>query len=499
MTLSLEEQLKQGLIAPGVPFPIRQTVELSFQQDTLDKLQESSKQFKLTESAGGTAQRKLFVTVEGIHTGMTKNKTFYPGDTLSESVPTWTTPHHKPVLKNHNEYSEPLGRIVSGEYVESTLTDKYTVRLKLEVTDQDAIDKVLDGRYLTLSVGGSANRVLCSACAKDLVKEGYCGHRRGQTYEGKEAYWTIAQYTGDEISFVNMPADVHAQVIAAELVTGEGGKNVAKDTKTKENAQTNEDGSPIKTTEASGATDPGSMIDNLLNNSNDTSDNEDPKEPETNEDPTTQNNSTDGDDNPENNGDDNAPGKTQEETDAEKLTRLEEELSTANATITTLEATIEAKDVEVTTLTASLTESKDELASKTKHLESAEAEKATLVNQNVTLARFARKSMAERVADLRIMQGKDKFEEREALIAEWNQSSSKVLESQITDLLESGKRHIETVHSPGLAVPENNAPLVDEEGNEIASVVKEASDKTELPTMKTFEKNINKSMFRTIQ
>lgn len=497
MELSLEEQLKQGLIAPGNPFPIRQTVELSFQQDTLDKLQESSKQFKLTESAGGNTQRKLFVTVEGIHTGMTKNKTFYPGDTLSESVPSWTTPHHKPVLKNHNEYSEPLGRIVSGEYVESTLTDKYTVRLKLEVTDQDAIDKVLDGRYLTLSVGGSANRVLCSACAKDLVKEGYCGHRRGQTYEGKEAYWTIAQYTGDEISFVNMPADVHAQVIAAELVTGEGGKNVTKDGKTKENAQTNEDGTPIKTTEASGAEDPSSMIDNLLNNSEDPKNNEDPKEPDTT-DPATQNNSTDGDDNPENgDGDNPTPGKTQEETDAEKLTRLEEELNTANATITTLEASVEAKDVEITTLTASLTESKDELASKTKHLESAEAEKATLVNQNVTLARFARKSMAERVADLRIMQGKDKFDKRDELIAEWNQSSSKVLESQISDLLESGKRHIETVTSPGLAVPENNAPLVDEAGNEITPVVTEASDKTELPTMKMFEKTINKSVFRT--
>lgn len=482
--LSLEEQLKQGLLAPGNPLPIRQTVEISFLPDTLTQLQESSKQFKLTESAGTTGQRKLMVTVEGIHTGMTKNKTFYPGNALEESVPTWTTPHNKPVLKNHNEYSEPLGRIVQSEYVESTLVDKYTVRLKLEVTDPDAIEKVLDGRYLTLSVGGSANRVICSACSKDLVKEGYCGHRRGQTYEGKEAYWTIAQYTGDEISFVNMPADVHAQVIAAELVTGEGGKNVSKEGKTKENAEEPIGG--VKTTESADA---GSLMDNLLGGEGtdpvQTTENTPAADPI--EDPV----------NPDTGGENTPPAKTAE-SDTEKIARLEEELATATATITTLESTVETKDTEITVLTADLQESTESLEDTKKHLASAETEKTLMVNQNVTLARFARKTLAERVADLRIMQGKSKAEERDELITEWSASSSKVLESQITDLVASGQRYIvEKLENPGLAIGESNAPLVDENDQVI---VKENTNvqKVALPTMKTFEDNIKKSMFRTI-
>lgn len=480
--LSLEEQLKQGMLAPGNPLPIRQTIEMSFQDDTLSKLQESSKQFKLTESAGGTGQRKLMVTVEGIHTGMTKNKTFYPGNALEESVPTWVTPHNKPVLKNHNEYSEPLGRIVHSEYVESTLIDKYTVRLKLEVTDQDAIEKVLDGRYLTLSVGGSANRVVCSACSKDIVKEGYCGHARGRMYDGKEAYWTIAQYTGDEISFVNMPADVHAQVIAAELVTSEGGKNVGK---SKENA---DPATGVKTTEA----DAGSLIDDLLDDPVKTAEGKttDPVDPV---DPV----KTTEDDNADNDKKDTPP-TTVTESDAEKIARLEEELTTATGTITTLEAASEAKDTEIMVLTADLKESSDSLVATQANLDSAEVEKAVFIKQNTTLARFARKSLAERVADLRIMQGKSKIDERDELINEWSASSSKVLESQINDLLESGHRYVEKINSPGFGIAEKNAPIVDEEDNIVSTVKsKESTEKKPLPTMKAFGDSINKSMFRT--
>lgn len=504
--LTLEEQLKQGLIAPGTPFPIKQAVEFSFADDTISALQESAKQFKLTESAGGSNEpRKLMVTVEGIHTGMTKNRTFYPGTTLESSVPTWTTPHEKPVLKNHNEYTEPLGRIVHSEYVESTLTDKYTVRLKLEITDEDAIQKVLDKRYLTLSVGGSANRVNCSACGKDLVKEGYCGHSRGRTYEGKEAYWTIGEYTGDEISFVNMPADVHAQVIAAELVNGEGGKNV-KDGKTKEGAEKTGTDTGIQTQESATGTDPTDLIDGLLGGQepakqaeNTDTNPEDPSKQA--EDNNKDNPETDGDDNKDNPAN---PEESNTESDADKLVRLQAELDEANGKIATMESehttALEEKEAEITTLTADLSEAKDKAETIQKHLESAEAEKETLTNQNVTLARFARKAMAERVADLRIMQGKDKFEDRDALITEWSQSGTKVLESQINDLLESGKRHVEKIQNPGLAIHDKNSVIEDDEGNEIEAPGKKKkhTEAKELPTMKTFESKMKQSMFRTV-
>ena len=477
MSKSLEQQLREGLIAPGTPFKINQTVEIQFTPEQSTQLQESFKQIKLSESTGTSDKRKLIVTVEGIHTGMTKNKTFYPGNTLEASVPTWTTPHYKPVLKNHNEYSEPLGRVIHAEYGESTLTDKYTVKMKLEVTDQDTIEKVLDGRYLTLSVGGSANKVTCSVCAKDLVTEGYCGHSRGRSYDGKEAYWMIGNYTGDEISFVNMPADVHAQVIHAELVTEKGDKGVGKNKEEFEPTQAQ--GQPVQTQEGkepSVNTDPASMIDDITGiNEN----NQQPAEPTTEPtEPATE------------------PVQTQEsgvnsDTDIEALKEqvatLTADLTKAQDDLKTAQATIESKDVEITTLTSNLAEAKQEL-------ESAEMECKKQVESNVTLARYARKTLIERVADLRMAQGEEGID-RKALLTEFDSTSSKVLEQTIEDLLAKvSVRQPASVPNPGLATGENNAPIVDDNGEEI--VTKKQVESKPLPTLKQLESKMKDSMFR---
>lgn len=467
MTKTLEEQLREGLIAPGTPFPLKQSIEISFNDDTIAGLQESFKKIQLTESTGSTDKRKLLVTVEGIHTGMTKNKTFYPGNTLEASVPTWTTPHHKPVLKNHNEYSEPLGRIVGAEYGESTITDKFTVKLKLEITDNEAIEKVLDGRYLTLSVGGSANKVTCSVCAKDLVTEGYCGHRRGQSYEGKEAYWMISNYTGDEISFVNMPADVHAQVIAAELVSEKGGKPVTKE----QTDPTNN--TPVQTQENS-QTDPLDIIDGLTTNEN-TGGTADPVDPPASTPPATPD-----------------PVQTQEgdNTDGEDA----EKIKTLEARIATLEGTLATRDTENTTLTSNLAEAQADLAKAKESLESAEKECKKMVETNTTLARYARKTLVERVADLRTLHTEESID-RAAVITEFENSSSKVIEQQIADLLaKQPTRTPQHVPNPGLATAESNAPIVDENGNEINT--KKQVESKPLPTLKQLEATMNKSMFR---
>lgn len=479
--LSLEEQLKQGMIEPGQALKFNQTIELHFQEGIIDDLKEQNKNFILTESKSEKSEKRhLLVTVEGIHTGMTKNMTFYPGTTLESSVPTWTQPHHKPVIKNHNSHAEPLGRIIESEYVESTLTDKYTVRLKLKITDPDAIEKILDGRYLTLSVGGSAKRVNCSVCGKDLVKEGWCGHSRGRAYEGKTAHWTIGEYTGDEISFVNMPADVHSQVIAVELVTGEGGENV-KNGKTKESTE-DQTQTGIKTAEFE--TD---MIDNLLDGAdagNQAESNDSPDNPEgaaqTQE-------GDEGKDNPEN-PEEGANATDGEETLEEKVARLETELGEANDKVLTLTTERDNALAENTTLTADLTQSKADLVEANKHREAAEGERDTFKEQNLKLARFARRSMAERVVDLRILQGKEgKDFDRETLVESWIGSSSKVLESQIKDLVESGQRTIVQVASPGLAIKDKNSILVDEDGNEVHTEESKADNKSDKPKIRTMK------------
>lgn len=459
--LSLEEQFKQGLIQPGNPVKFFQNIELQFQDNVVENLVEQNKKILLTESAGSKNQSKhLLVTVEGIHTGMTKNLTFYPGSALEASVPTWVEPHNKPVIKNHDISEEPLGRIVKSEYVESTLVDKYTVRLTLKITDEDAINKILDGRYLTLSVGGSANRVNCSICGKDLVQEGWCGHSRGRKYENKQAYWTIGDYTGDEISFVNAPADVFAQVISAELVTGEGGSKVEggqKENQQEENKQ------GVSTTESASG-----LIDGLLGDENPAQQQENTQTAKPGAKP----------EDPKNQQEDNE-NQGEKETLEEKVLRLEKELLEMTQKRDTLVT-------ENTSLVADKEQVKKDYDEMKKHKEAAEAERDTFKSQNLKLAKFARRSMAERVVDLRMLQGKEaKDADREALVQEWAGSTSKVLESTIADLLLSSKRTIEHVANPGIVTDDKNTIPVDENNQEISKPAESA--KAEKPKIKTLK------------
>lgn len=511
----MKKRLEQRIVK-GEPIKLIQRLEMRFAEGELrESLKQKNEGIKLKESAGGNGKRKLIVTVEGIHTGMTKNLTFYPGETLEASVPTWTSPHKKPILKNHNEYSEPLGRIIHAEYVESTLTaGKFTVRMKLEITDQEAIDKVLDGRYLTLSVGGSANKVVCSTCGKNLVSEGFCGHWRGKKYEGKSepTHWIIGEYTGDEISFVNMPADVYSQVIAAELVTGEGGDGVKK-------AKNQKKGKLGEMSDID-------LVSNLTEDDHedeDQDDFEDDIDESTDDDNSDNNGDDNGGDDEDGNGDsddagdagDNSAGgddddsadddggdgsdDNDDEPLEEKVKRLEALIAEKDVTIGSLTTRAEQAEAQNATLTAQLSEAnttiqtlQGQLQEAQQNLASAEEERNTFQEQNLRLARFSKKLLAERVVDLRIMQGKDKVEDRESLLEQWMQSTPKVLESTIQDLLKGGQRQVKRVTSPGLAVGE------DVEGDDGGITESTATKPKKALTMADLEETMVKTMSQRV-
>ncbi|MFN9108834.1 MAG: hypothetical protein ACK5XN_01975, partial [Bacteroidota bacterium] len=92
------------------------------------------------------------------------------------------------------------------------------VRLQIAITDPVAVQKVLDKRYLTGSVGGRANKAVCSISGTDLAKETEAGrppiskYRRGQVYKGKLAYVDMQDISFKEYSFVNQPADSKSSV-----------------------------------------------------------------------------------------------------------------------------------------------------------------------------------------------------------------------------------------------------------------------------------------------
>jgi hypothetical protein len=92
------------------------------------------------------------------------------------------------------------------------------VRLQIAITDPVAVQKVLDKRYLTGSVGGRANKAVCSISGADLAKETEAGrpplskYRRGQVYKGKLAFVDMQDISFKEYSFVNQPADSKSSV-----------------------------------------------------------------------------------------------------------------------------------------------------------------------------------------------------------------------------------------------------------------------------------------------
>ena len=161
----------------------------------------------------------VYPKIEAIHAGLTNNKTFYAVERLKgnkelkSGVFSWLVPYRKPMLTHHNKYDgEPIGRIVNAQFVRETQAGKEGIVVIPKITDPEAIEKVLDGRYFTVSIGAETDAAVCSICGVNRAEE-WCDHQRGQKYEDKECYWIIGNLWFSELSFVNVPADRDAMIV----------------------------------------------------------------------------------------------------------------------------------------------------------------------------------------------------------------------------------------------------------------------------------------------
>lgn len=169
------------------------------------------------EEASGTGIT-LVPDIECIHAGLTKNYTFYPAEKLRGNPEThtgiysWTYPYEKPMLKNHDTSLDPLGRIVEATFASQGLTGQNAVVIRPKLIDQDAIEKVKNGTFKTVSIGGSTDSLICSICGTDNIHDA-CEHWPGQEYDGSMCYFIVGNLTFNECSFVNVPADENAMII----------------------------------------------------------------------------------------------------------------------------------------------------------------------------------------------------------------------------------------------------------------------------------------------
>jgi len=158
--------------------------------------------------------------------GLTANYNNYSSKALEEALQSWVEPYPKPIILNHDLNSEPIGRVMAARMDKETDGSSF-VRLQIAITDPVAIEKVMDKRYLTGSVGGRANKAICSISGQDLAAEGEGGrpvipkYRRGQVYKGKLAYVDMQDISFKEYSFVNQPADSKSGIRAKKTVDGE--------------------------------------------------------------------------------------------------------------------------------------------------------------------------------------------------------------------------------------------------------------------------------------
>lgn len=192
-------------------------------------VKEGNKKLVFSDSGEVKSGTSLICSVPASHAGTLINNRIYPPDKMRKGVKSWTTPYKKPVLTNHDEDSDPIGRVINAKYTKTAramdgkdyqpilkATDGYGyVDLTLKITDPEAIQKVMDGRYETVSVRMSTDHAFCSVCNTDWADEGPCEHMPGKKYDGKLAYMTTGDLTYREVSFVNIPADEFAKVEGA--------------------------------------------------------------------------------------------------------------------------------------------------------------------------------------------------------------------------------------------------------------------------------------------
>jgi hypothetical protein len=216
----------------------------------------------LISSVTSTRKTKkgLFITYDLTHSGRRINNRIYGTQGQQNGTSTVMSPYPKPILQHHDRTKDPIGRFVSAEWQDlskeamsffnnvqdfmevkdayesddperiyaamkkyNLLTNKNwpglgRIRVKAQITDKEAIEKFMDGRYITFSAGSTTDRHVCSICNEDWAQGNFCEHKHGKIYDGEVCVFITGKFNVLEGSVVNMPADDLSQLQSMEFI-----------------------------------------------------------------------------------------------------------------------------------------------------------------------------------------------------------------------------------------------------------------------------------------
>lgn len=191
------------------------------------EVQEKAAKTKIDVSEAGSDiasnidPNSLMVDIEAMHAAphRTRNYTRYMPDCLKNSVPTWTKPYCRPLIKHHNEKDgKIIGRVIDARYkTHDTFSGTPALELTVNVPGEEAKQEVKNGISQTVSIGVMADDVRCSICGAQLSNGEWCEHERGEVYknertgEMEECCWDIYSMEAKELSYVIVPSDMYAK------------------------------------------------------------------------------------------------------------------------------------------------------------------------------------------------------------------------------------------------------------------------------------------------
>ena len=156
----------------------------------------------------------IMVDIEGIHSIVTRNFTYYTPECLKKSAPYWTTPYERPVIMHHNDRDGvQIGRVKVAEFLEETRAKVPGLLFTCNIGDEAGIKGVKNGTLSTVSLGAVIHKATCSICGQNIAAEGECEHQRGRKYDGKLCYWLMEEMEPKELSYVIVPSDRYANTI----------------------------------------------------------------------------------------------------------------------------------------------------------------------------------------------------------------------------------------------------------------------------------------------